>query len=86
MKSCTKSCSKPCKKHKKHHEKEHEHKKEKPKGKMAKKKKVEKVMHEFGAHELHSGSKKGPVVTNPRQAVAIALSESGQSKKKSKRK
>ena len=47
------------------------------KKKMSKgKKKVEKVMHEYKEHELHSGSKKGPVVSNPRQAVAIALSES----------
>ena len=37
--------------------------------------KVKKVMHEFEEHELHSGSKKGPVVKNPKQAVAIALSE-----------
>jgi hypothetical protein len=39
------------------------------------KKKVEKVMHEFGEGELHSGSKKGPVVSSKKQAVAIALSE-----------
>lgn len=39
------------------------------------KKKVEKVMHEFKEGKLHSGSKKGPEVTNPKQAVAIALSE-----------
>lgn len=37
--------------------------------------KVGKVMGEFGKGELHSGSKKGPVVKNPKQAVAIALSE-----------
>ena len=37
--------------------------------------KVSKVMHEFKEHTLHSGSKKGPVVTNPKQAIAIALSE-----------
>lgn len=37
-------------------------------------------MHKFGAGNLHSGSKHGPVVTNPKQAVAISLSESGQSK------
>jgi hypothetical protein len=43
--------------------------------------KVAKVMHEFGAGELHSGSKKGPKVTNPKQAVAIALSEAGKAKK-----
>jgi len=37
--------------------------------------KVGKVMGEFGAGKLHSGSKKGPEVTNRKQAVAIALSE-----------
>ena len=39
-------------------------------------KKVARVMGEFKEGELHSGSKKGPVVTNPKQAVAIAMSES----------
>ena len=43
--------------------------------------KVGKVMHEFGAGELHSSSKKGPKVTSPKQAVAIALSEAGKAKK-----
>jgi len=38
-------------------------------------KKVKKVMHEFKHGELHSGSKKGPTVSNPKQAIAIALSE-----------
>ena len=37
--------------------------------------KVEKVMHEFKTGKLHSGSKKGPLVTNPKQAIAISLSE-----------
>lgn len=37
--------------------------------------KVAKVMTEFKAGDLHSGSKKGPVVKNPKQAMAIALSE-----------
>lgn len=37
--------------------------------------KVKKVMHEFKHGELHSGSKKGPRVENPKQAIAIALSE-----------
>lgn len=37
-------------------------------------KKVGAVMHEFGMGELHSG-KGGPVVKNPKQAVAIAISE-----------
>ena len=39
------------------------------------KKKIEKVMHEFEEEKLHSGSKKGPVVKNPKQAIAISLSE-----------
>jgi len=38
-------------------------------------KKVEKVMKEFKSGKLHSGSKKGPVVSNPKQAIAIGLSE-----------
>lgn len=38
-------------------------------------KKVAKVMKEFKSGKLHSGSKKGKVVKNKKQAVAIALSE-----------
>lgn len=45
------------------------------KGKEKRKPKVEKVMHEFKEGSLHSGSKKGPIVSNRKQAVAIALSE-----------
>lgn len=37
--------------------------------------KVEKVMREFKEGKLHSGSKKGPQVSNRKQAIAIALSE-----------
>ncbi len=37
--------------------------------------KVGKVMREYKAGKLHSGSKKGPLVKNQKQAVAIALSE-----------
>ena len=53
--------------------------------------KVKKVLKEFKSGKLHSGSKKGPEVTNPKQAIAIALSEARKvgskiSKKKMKKK
>jgi hypothetical protein len=44
-------------------------------------KKISKVMKEYKAGGLHSG-KGGPVVKSKKQAVAIALSEAGKSKKK----
>lgn len=58
-----------------------------PKSAPIKKKRatMKKEMDLFKAKELHSGSKKGPVVTNPKQAIAIGLSVSGQSHKKPKR-
>ena len=55
----------------------------KPKTKAAKEAKVSKVMREFKSGTLHAGSgKKAPIVKNPKQAVAIALRQSGQSKRK----
>ena len=45
-------------------------------------KKVAKVMREYKKGTLHSGSKKGPKVKSRKQAVAIALSEAGMSRKK----
>jgi hypothetical protein len=46
--------------------------------------KIGKVMKEYAEGTLHSGKgkkgKKGKVVTNPKQAKAIALSEAGMSK------
>ena len=50
--------------------------------KATQKKKVSKVMKEFKAGTLNSGSSRGPVVTNRKQAVAIALSQAKMTKKK----
>jgi hypothetical protein len=71
MKKCSK-CASMAHKSAEHGKK----KKEKGKGK------IKKVMGEFKKGELHSGSKKGPVVTNPKQAIAIAISEKKRGKKK----
>lgn len=45
-------------------------------------KKVGKVMGEYKAGKLHSGSKTGPKVKSRDQAIAIALSEAGKAKKR----
>ena len=51
-------------------------------GKAKMDKKIGKVMHEFKAGELHSGSKKGAMVKNAKQALAIAMSEGKKAMKK----
>jgi hypothetical protein len=51
------------------------------KTKAQKQKVVHTEMHKYKSGTLHSGSKKGPVVKSRPQAIAIALSESGQSRK-----
>lgn len=48
-------------------------------------KKIAKVMEEFAEKKLHSGSKKGPIVKKPKQALAIALSEARKAKELPKR-
>lgn len=44
--------------------------------------KIKKVMKEWGEGKLHSGSKKGPVVTSQKQALAIGYSEARKKGKK----
>lgn len=60
--------------------------KHKPRTKAAQRRKAAKVMREFHRGSLHSGSKRGPVVRSAAQAKAIAMSESGQSRKRRGRK
>ncbi len=54
--------------------------------KKKKRSRMKSEMHKFKAGKLHSGSKHGKLVTDRKQAIAISLSESGQSRKKSRRK
>lgn len=53
-------------------------------GQRTAKNKMKKVMREYKEGTLHSG-KGGPVVKSRDQAIAIAMSEAGKAKKKSKK-
>ncbi len=44
--------------------------------------KIGKVMHEFKAGTLNTGSKTGPVVKSRKQAIAIAMSQANMPKPK----
>ena len=57
--------------------------KSRPKRKLRGQKKVGKVLGEYKSGKLKSGGKK---VTNRKQAIAIAMSEAGMSKKRKKKK
>lgn len=60
-------------------------KKTQPKKKLSPhQEKVTEVMHEFKEGDLHSG-KTDTIVTNPKQAIAIALSEADGLDKKTKK-
>jgi hypothetical protein len=45
------------------------------------KKKISKVMREFKEDKLHMGSKRGKLVKNPKQAIAIAINISKKKRK-----
>lgn len=64
------------------HKNKHHKKDLKKKTKSLGKAKIKRVMEEFKEGKLHSGSKKGPIVTNPKQGIAIAISESKRKKRK----
>ncbi len=54
--------------------------------KSVKRARMKAEMHKFKHGTMHSGSKTGPVVKDRKQAIAISLHQSGQSRKVGKRK
>jgi hypothetical protein len=46
--------------------------------------KIGKVMHEYKAGTLNTGSKTGPIVKSRKQAIAIAMSQANMAKPKKK--
>ena len=57
-----------------------------PRTKAGKQAKVKRTLDEWKAGTLHSSSKKGPIVKSQRQALAIALKQSGQGRSRRKKK
>lgn len=53
--------------------------------KKAKRTRMREELHKYKEGKLHSGSKTGRVVKSRAQAIAIGLNESGQSKKRSRK-
>jgi len=47
--------------------------------------KMQKTMHEFKEGDLHSGSKRGPLVRSRKQAIAIGISQGKRYAKKRRR-
>lgn len=54
--------------------------------KKAKAARMEEELHKYKVGKLHSESKRGPLAKSRKQAIAIALSESGQSRKRKSKK
>lgn len=75
-KHCSKCMDGMMKKKDKKEDKKKDNKKKPGHGKFIK------VMKEYKEDKLHSGSKKGPKVHNPKQALAIAFSEDRKANKK----
>lgn len=72
------------KKERKEHERKGEERYERKERKAKKENIIKDEMHRFKKGKLHSGSDKGPIVENPKQAIAISLSVAKKKMKKKK--